>query len=437
MAILQATEISGSLTLSAPLRVPSLSNTAIGNLTAQEKAQLVFSSTDSDLHRHDASNIVRGFGYQGLQGAIGSKGSDGSAGATGYHGLQGLQGSAGGGGDTGARSGTKGPTGLKGPTGTKGDNNVQTGAQGPKGPKGPKGPAGYQGYTGSTGSTGPTGSRGSRSGAKGDGGPGGATGYQGSTNTQAGTTGPTGPKGPKGPAGYTGYMGYQGATGGTGARGSRSGPKGPTGYQGTGGAASTNQAMNSGNNVQLLQLGIGTGSIPGRMRIARMVTDAVVFTNGTPTGFQTVGGGNTGQVFRAHNYGGTEKHFVSRNGQYYHSGNRTSDQRLKKDIEEYSGSVLSNINQFKPKQFYWKPDEDNENRKLGFIAQDYTSSKFNELITGEDNLGDVLTSAKGNKYSGSFGFNYDGATSILVKAVSESLHLIDNLKTRLTTLESA
>jgi len=378
MAILQATEISGSLTLSAPLRVPSLSNTAIGNLTAQEKAQLVFSSTDSDLHRHDASNIVRGFGYQGLQGAIGSKGSDGSAGATGYHGLQGLQGSAGGGGDTGARSGTKGPTGLKGPTGTKGDNNVQTGAQGPKGPKGPKGPAGY-----------------------------------------------------------TGYMGYQGATGGTGARGSRSGPKGPTGYQGTGGAASTNQAMNSGNNVQLLQLGIGTGSIPGRMRIARMVTDAVVFTNGTPTGFQTVGGGNTGQVFRAHNYGGTEKHFVSRNGQYYHSGNRTSDQRLKKDIEEYSGSVLSNINQFKPKQFYWKPDEDNENRKLGFIAQDYTSSKFNELITGEDNLGDVLTSAKGNKYSGSFGFNYDGATSILVKAVSESLHLIDNLKTRLTTLESA
>ena len=95
MAVLQATEISGSITLSQPLRVPALSNTAIGNLSAQEKAQLVLSSTDGDLHRHDSSNIVRGFGYQGLQGAIGGKGSDGSAGASGYHGLQGLQGGAG------------------------------------------------------------------------------------------------------------------------------------------------------------------------------------------------------------------------------------------------------------------------------------------------------------------------------------------------------
>ena len=37
MAVLQATEISGSITLSQPLRVPALSNTAIGNLSAQEK----------------------------------------------------------------------------------------------------------------------------------------------------------------------------------------------------------------------------------------------------------------------------------------------------------------------------------------------------------------------------------------------------------------
>ena len=195
--------------------------------------------------------------------------------------------------------------------------------------------------------------------------------------------------------------------------------------------------MNTGNNVQLLQLGIGTGSIPGRCRIARMVTDAVVFTNGGPEGFRTLGGGNTGQIARFHNYGGTDRHFVSRNGQYYHSGNRASDERLKKDIEEFSGSVLSNIDQFQPKQFYWKPDEESNNRKLGFIAQDYTSSKFSELITGEEGAVNEVTAASGNKYSGSFGFNYDGATSLLVKAVSESLQLIDTLKTRLTTLENA
>ena len=162
MAVLQATEISGSLTLTAPLRVPALSNTSIGNLSAQEKAQLVLSSTDGDLHRHDASNIVRGFGYQGLTGAIGAKGSDGSAGASGYTGLQGLQGADGGTGPQGDRDGTKGPTGDAGATGAKGDNNSQTGPQGPAGAQGPKGSAGYQGYMGSVGGGGGGGTRGSR-----------------------------------------------------------------------------------------------------------------------------------------------------------------------------------------------------------------------------------------------------------------------------------
>jgi hypothetical protein len=358
------------------------------------------------------------------------------ASAKGAAGTAGAGGAAGGDGDRGAK-GPKGTAGAQGYQGVTGDANNTTGATGDTGPKGAKGPAGYQGYMGHSGALGGTGSRGSRSGAQPGAGPTGATGYQGNTNTQTGAGGPQGPKGPKGTAGYTGYMGHSGGLGGTGSRGSRSGGKGPTGYQGNTGGASTNQTMNTGNNVQLLQLGIGTGSIPGRMRIARMVTDAVIFTNGAPEGFRTVGGGNTGQVYRAHNYGGTDRHFVSRNGQWYHSGNRTSDQRLKKDIEEYSGSVLSNIDQFQPKQFFWKPDEENTNRKLGFIAQDYTASKFSELITGEDNLGDVITSATGNKYSGSFGFNYDGATSLLIKAVSESMQLISNLKTKLTALESA
>ena len=49
----------------------------------------------------------------------------------------------------------------------------------------------------------------------------------------------------------------------------------------------------------------------------------------------------------------------------------------------------------------------------------------------------VIEAASGNKYSGSFGFNYDGATSLLVKAVSESMQLISNLKTKLTALENA
>jgi hypothetical protein len=410
------------------------------------------------------------------------------ASAKGSSGAQGATGTGGGDGDRGPK-GSKGGAGVQGATGAKGDANNTTGAQGPKGPKGGKGPAGYSGYHGAVGGGGPTGDQGPRSGAKGPKGDTGYTGYHGNTNTGGGAQGPKGSKGPQGPGGYSGYMGAGGGAGGGGAYGSRSGPKGihgytgymgetnnatgaqgprsstqgahgysgymgisnnatgargprsggkgPVGAQGPGGGASTNQTMNTGNNVQLLQLGIGTGSIPGRCRIARMVTDAVIFCNGTPEGFRTLGGGNTGQVWRAHNYGGTDKHFVSRNGQWYHSGNRTSDKRLKKDIEEYSGSVLSNIDQFQPKQFFWKPDEENTNRKLGFIAQDYTASKFSELITGKEDEMNVVEAASGNKYSGSFGFNYDGATSLLVKAVSESMQLISNLKTKLTALENA
>jgi hypothetical protein len=378
---------------------------------------VIFNTTDNQYYTFNGTAWASAKGSSGGGGAAGGDGGDG---------------------DRGTKGG-KGTAGLQGATGAKGDANNTTGATGDTGSTGSKGATGAQGYHGGAGGTGNAGARGSRSGGKGPGGDTGYQGYHGATNNQGGSQGPTGPRGPKGSAGYTGYMGGGGGGGGTGNRGSRSGGKGPTGYQGNtggGGGASTNQNMQTGANVQLLQLGIGTGSIPGRMRIARMVTDAVVFINGTPTGFQTVGGGNTGQVYRAHNYGGTDRHYVSRNGQYYHSGNRTSDARLKKDIEEYSGSVLSNIDQFQPKQFYWKPDEASTNRKLGFIAQDYTASKFNELITGKETDVNEVKGESGTTYSGSFGFNYDGATSILVKAVSESLQLIDNLKTRLTTLES-
>ena len=385
------------------------------------------------------------------------------ASAKGVVGSGGAAGGDGGDGDRGTK-GPKGGAGAQGAKGAKGDANNTTGATGDTGPTGGKGSTGPAGYQGATGAGGSTGSRGSRSGGKGPKGDTGGGGDTGNANSQTGAQGPTGNTGATGIHGYTGYMGetnnatgprgsrsgakgvhgytgYMGETNNaTGPRGSRSGakgPTGPTGNTGGGGPASTNQGMNSGNNVQLLQLGIGTGSIPGRFRIARMVADAVVFCNGTPEGFRTLGGGNTGQIARFHNYGGTDRHFVSRNGQYYHSGNRTSDQRLKKDIEEYSGSVLSNIDQFQPKQFFWKPDEESTNRKLGFIAQDYTASKFSELITGKEGEMNVVEAESGNKYSGSLGFNYDGATSLLVKAVSESLQLIDTLKTRLTTLENA
>ena len=422
MAILRNDSQIAGITLSADGNAAGVvlqhkTTTEMNAASTPATGSVIFNTTDNQYYTFNGTAWASAKGSSGGGGAAGGDGGDGDRGT----------------------KGPKGGAGTGGATGPKGAANNVTGAKGLQGATGAKGSTGPGGATGAQGPGGPTGNRGSRSGSKGPQGPTGYQGLQGTTNNSGGSTGAQGPKGPKGAAGWTGYVGDPGGGGGQGARGSRSGAKGPTGYQGNaggGGGASTNQTMNTGNNVQLLQLGIGTGSIPGRCRIARMVTDAVVFTNGGPEGFRTLGGGNTGQIFRAHNYGGTDRHFVSRNGQYYHSGNRASDERLKKDIEEFSGSVLSNIDQFQPKQFYWKPDEESNNRKLGFIAQDYTSSKFSELITGEEGAVNEVTAASGNKYSGSFGFNYDGATSLLVKAVSESLQLIDDLKTKLTALES-
>ena len=422
MAILRNDSQIAGITLSASGNAAGVvlqhkTTTEMNAASTPATGSVIFNTTDNQYYTFNGTAWASAKGVVGAGGVAGGDGGDGDR-------------------------GTKGPKGTAGSAGAKGatgDANNTTGATGDTGATGAKGNTGAAGQTGGAGPGGNTGTRGSRSGPGGGTGPTGYQGLQGTVNNAQGPQGPQGPKGPQGTSGYTGTYGPPGGGGSTGTRGSRSGAKGPNGYQGAtggGGPASTNQNMQTGANVQLLQLGIGTGSIPGRMRIARMVTDAVVFTNGAPEGFRTVGGGNTGQVFWAGHYGGGDRHFVSRNGQYYHSGNRTSDKRLKKDIEEFSGSVLPNINQFKPKQFFWKPDEDSENRKLGFIAQDYTASKFSELMTGTEGDVNEAVGPSGTKYSGSFGFNYDGATSLLVKAVSESMQLIENLKTKLTALES-
>jgi hypothetical protein len=418
MAVLQATEISGSITLSQPLRVPSLSNTSIGNLSTQEKAQLVFSSTDSDLHRHDASNIVRGFGYQGLQGTIGSKGTDGSAGASGYHGLQGLQGSIGGTGATGARSGTKGPTGNTGYQGLQGTTNNVTGAGGPQGPKGPKGTAGYTGYMGHSGGLGGTGSRGSRSGGKGGTGPGGATGYQGNTNTQAGAGGPQGPKGPKGTAGYTGYMGGGGGTG-------------PPGWP--------YQAMDSNSSPTFAYVSAATNTQTTSWRLWCSSHYAVNHSEMYNTNnYGMVGRGNSAAMQLINKNNVTAGTFYS-SGNIFMDGSRWSDERAKTEIVAYSGSateptasIVERLSTLKPKKFRFinTPSEEKYPKTVGLIAQD-VKLRFPELVNAKnDGTGSADTPEM-------MGINFTGLRAVLYEAVKELKTELSGITTRVTTLESA
>ena len=57
------------------------------------------------------------------------------------------------------------------------------------------------------------------------------------------------------------------------------------------------------------------------------------------------------------------------------------------------------------------------------------------LKPGETKSTDQKITDGNKEYSGSLGFNYDGAAAILIKAVSESKAILDDLNARVTTLE--
>ena len=443
MAILQATEISGSLTLSQPLRVPSLSNTSIGNLSAQEKAQLVFSSTDSDLYRHDASNIVRGLGYQGLTGVVGAQGTDGSAGLSGYTGLQGLQGSVGTGGGIGDRDGAKGPGGATGYSGLQGATNNQTGTQGAKGPKGGKGPAGYTGFHGADGGTGGGGAYGARDGAKGSGGATGYTGYHGNTNTATGAQGPKGSKGPKGPAGYTGYQGNTNTqTGAQGPRGGAKGAAGYTGYMGNAGATGAPgwpyQAMDSNSTPTFAGASAGHTAQTSAYMLWTSSHYAVNHTEMYNTNnYGMVGRGNVSTMNLINKNGQVAGTYWADGGNLFMDGSRWSDERAKTEITNYTGSgaeptssIVERLSTLKPKNFRFINTPSTEPITVGLIAQD-VKLRFPELVNAKnDGTGSAATPEM-------MGINYTGLRAVLYEAVKELKTELSGITTRITTLETA
>tara|TARA_R100001509_G_scaffold66138_3_gene36648 strand:- start:338 stop:1711 length:1374 start_codon:yes stop_codon:yes gene_type:complete len=456
MAVLQSSQITGKFAVTGSrdqtLVLKDYDTTQRNSLQAAAGA-MIFNNTTSGVEFYTGnawSSAIGRTGQTGLTGAkggtgnqgakgptgadsnqAGAKGPDGAkgpTGAAGHQGFHGAPGNAGAQGPQGPRDGTKGPTGVQGVQGATGPANNQGGAQGVQGAKGPTGATGFQGFQGAKGPTGNQGPQGPRQGAKG---PQGAQGPRSGAKGAQGVMGSTGNQGPQGIQGSTGPKGAQG----------NQGPKGPQG------PSSTNQSMSGGDAPSFLRFAINSNSWPssGRFHVARAVTDAVIFANSTPNGLRVDGGGNGSNIIQCLGPipSPANRHWVTNIGQYYHSGNRSSDARIKKDIEEYSGSILNNINDFKPKTFLWNtaPDNDVSHQRLGFIAQDYTASKFSELVDrGELKPGETKSTDQkitdGNKeYSGSLGFNYDGAAAILIKAVSESKAILDDLNARVTTLE--
>ena len=99
--------------------------------------------------------------------------------------------------------------------------------------------------------------------------------------------------------------------------------------------------------------------------------------------------------------------------------NDTSDISLKKDIESL-GDTTELVKKLNPVSFYWNEEQDKgENKNIGFIAQQ-VEEVVPELVKGDE---------------GGKSINVTGLVSLLTKTVQEQQTIIEDLKSRIETLE--
>jgi len=103
----------------------------------------------------------------------------------------------------------------------------------------------------------------------------------------------------------------------------------------------------------------------------------------------------------------------------------TSDVGLKENITNTTDG-LTKLLQLQPRKFDWK-DENKGNNINGFVAQEVETVLPNE-VTGDNYDAD-------NPFHGSKGINTSGILAVAVKAIQEQQTIIEDLKTRIETLE--
>ena len=126
---------------------------------------------------------------------------------------------------------------------------------------------------------------------------------------------------------------------------------------------------------------------------------------------------------------GTTHHYVAGNGNYYFSGTAQSDLNKKENIADISNG-LDVVNNLRPRTFNFK--ENSTVDKAGFIAQEAQIVEP-KLVTGNE-FDETQTDEEGSNPTG-LGFDYMGYTAYLTKAIQEQQTIIDDLKSRIETLE--
>ena len=97
-----------------------------------------------------------------------------------------------------------------------------------------------------------------------------------------------------------------------------------------------------------------------------------------------------------------------------------SDKNLKENIVELDlETVLEKITNIQCVKYNLKTQSTNETR-IGFIAQDWQTN-FEELVVNDENS--------------ELGLNYTETIPVLLKAIQEQQEIIEDLKSRIETLE--
>lgn len=134
---------------------------------------------------------------------------------------------------------------------------------------------------------------------------------------------------------------------------------------------------------------------------------------------------NTNNNFLGYNSTGQVTSYIGGGGNYYFSGTNQSDRDLKENIQSITESSLTKVKQLEPKTFNFKESEGfKTNKKTGFIAQEVAE------IFGTEN--GVATGTDGKK---DMGIDSVGLIAHLTKAIQEQQDIIEDLKSRIETLE--
>ena len=127
-------------------------------------------------------------------------------------------------------------------------------------------------------------------------------------------------------------------------------------------------------------------------------------------------------------------------GNYNFTGSNVSDRNLKENIETITTSSIDLIKQVIPRTFNWKHDRKNIPHG-GFIAQEM-QPLFPKLINGVEydesrtDDGDPNDENAGKCNPTGMGFDYNGYTAYLTKAMQELIAKVETLEAEIATLKS-